>query len=224
MISRQLTSGQELSQCSPKEKQTYLRVYACRYWSFVCRQAIKLRKLDTLNGPNTSTAAELSTILENTDLNDSSMFMSASAFLHNQQDTTMTTGASSRTSLGGSGSGSSGGVYQDFFSFYESVTPNRLSTESARRSTMAYSAVSYTLRQADLKFWDALIQIGSLNLVYSSIQEAARSSSSLSRLDEALEWFNIMETEEITPAMTSPREYSKYELDVIFKFNEFNLI
>lgn len=202
----------------------------------MCRQAIKLRKLDSvtstssglMTGPvNATTAADLSTILEATDLNDSSMFMSASAFLHDTTHNMNTSGSGARVSLGGVGSSRNSSVFLDYFGFSEVSTDTsssaaastttahirRLSVES-RRSTMAFTAAAaannYALRQADLKFWDALVQMGALNLIYASIQDATRTHS---RLDEALDWFHLLDVEE----ESQTHEYTKCELDVSYK-------
>lgn len=213
-------------ECAPREKLGHLRAYAARYWNFVCRQAIKLRKLESLNtNTGTTTAsnttasgvADLSTILETVDLNqhhlnDTSMFMSASAFLQHNETTTTTT-SNPRTSLGG--------VYVDYFVTYDEKSP-RLSSESSgqatRRSTMAYP-VSQSMRLADFKFWDALIHVGALNLIYTSIQDARGVVNAgfvpgqvTRKLDDALEWFNIMDAEESN--QQPAREYTKYELEV----------
>lgn len=212
----------------------------------MCRQAIKLRKLESLNtnnGPTTTTTnnttagggggggvADLSTIFETVDLNqhhlnDTSMFMSASAFLqHNETTTTTTTSSNPRTSLGG--------VYVDYFVTYDEKSP-RLSSESSgqatRRSTMAYPGLSQSMRLADFKFWDALIHVGALNLIYSSIQDARGVVSAgfvpgqtITRLDDALEWFNIMDAEESN--QQPAREYTKYELEVTSIQEKWNLL
>lgn len=191
---RMLTMNQEVSNCTPKEKLEFLQVYVTRYWNFVCRQAAKLRKLDEL-----SSTIDMSTTLES-GLNDTSlMFTNASSYFNDT--TTLSTSNTSAQS-------GAFRVYTDLFEFYEPSANHELRLSGiSRRSTLAHSATG--VAAVNSKFWDSVVHSGVLNLIFLLIQTARGDDDemkAISCLDEALELFNLTETQD--------KEFSKTELEV----------